>query len=155
MRLVNVSLNHDRLANNELNRREKWSTVAANINLWCQKQCDAIYETERGARARPHATRTVDIHSDRAASSHSLALLHFLAPLVFERAKRDGEEDRKMEKLSVINFGVPRKSVRVSTYGFFSVCIRFAKKNVAFKQREKTDGYSTNKNALLLCIYSI
>lgn len=96
MRLVNVSLNHDRLTNNELNRQKKWSAVTANINLWCQKQCDAIYETERGAGSPTQLSifiRTMDLP---VLLSFSLVLLHFLTPSVFSRTKR--ETERRIER---------------------------------------------------------
>lgn len=84
------------------------------INLWCQKQCDAIYETERGARVRPLSDRRYSFGPTVLPSS-SPALLHFLTSLVFGRTKRDGEEDGKMERLSVINFDVSIKNARAST----------------------------------------
>lgn len=105
------------------------------------------YTRRKEARARPHATRTVDIHSDHAASSHSLALVHLLAPLAFARSKERGRQEDG--KIVGDQFWRAEKKCASKHLRFFSVCIRLAKK---MSPLNGTDTYSTNKNILLYSI---
>lgn len=75
---------------------------------------DLIDEKNAAFKTKPIYTRQIKIFyfMDFVISSlHFLALPYFLTFLIFSRAKRDGTEDRKMEKLSIINFGAPIKKM--------------------------------------------
>jgi len=60
---------------NELNRQKKWPVAAADINLRCQKQCNAICETEKGGGGEFAYAPSMLI-----APSSRLALLRLSAP---------------------------------------------------------------------------
>lgn len=148
MRLVNASLNHDRPERTMSSIGRKSGRPRAgkyHINLWCQKQCNAIYETER-ARGFAHATRTIDTHS-YSIKPLSPALLHFFHSSGRGGTKRtrEGKEDGGTEKIAGDQFWRADKKCTSDRVQFFPPLQDLTREtNVSFRLHRYTRNRDEN-----------